>query len=58
MRVIVVVVMSSVVLEPDDGLAIMDEAETSVIGTAVPGVVKAATAISGVTRVEHGVTSP
>ncbi len=55
-RVIVVMVMSSV-SELDDGLSVMDETETSVIGTIVPGVVKAASAMSGVMVVEHGVTS-
>ncbi len=48
---IVAVVMSSV-LELDDRLAVIDEDEMSVIGTVVPGVVKAANAMSGVTHVE------
>lgn len=53
---IVVVVVSSV-LELNDGLAVMDEAKTSVMGAVEPGVVKAATAMSGMTDFEHGVSS-
>ncbi len=53
---IVIAVMSSV-LEFGDGVAETDEAKTSVITIIVPGVVKAATVMSGVTGFEYGVTS-
>ncbi len=55
-RVIVTMVMSSA-LEFGDEVAVMGEAKTSVIAAIVPGVVKAATAMSGVTGFEYGVTS-
>lgn len=52
-----VVVVTSSVVELGDGVAVMAEAEVSVINAAVaPGVVKAATAMPVMTGFEHGVT--
>ena len=51
-----VVVVTASALELGDGVAVVAEAEVSIIDAVAPGVVKAATAMPGVTGFEYGVT--